>query len=159
MSTIEFKALGADIEYDLADNAHSEQLRINGELIVDCSGDVGAWGDDYHLAIVGLNGAAKEAATRKYLRKRAEALIITEIFQLRETIKTLDSHLMTDTFNKECELGLDVNWFPSCVVVGNSMVSTTQCKTQANFHDFDGDRAKARQVAVDRAASFLAEQS
>lgn len=89
MSTINFTVCGADVVYELADNAKREELRINGETIVDACGDVGAWGNDYHLAIAGLHGAAKAAATDKYLRKRAETLIISELFSLRVMVKDL----------------------------------------------------------------------
>jgi len=87
MSKINFKVCGADIEYELHDIGKSEQLRINGELIVDSFGDVGGWGEDYHSAIAGLNGAAKNSAMSSYLKSRAENLIIQEIFNLREMIK------------------------------------------------------------------------
>lgn len=89
MSTIKFVVFGADVEYELDDNAKREELRINGETIVDAWGDVGAWGQDYQIAVAGLRGAAKEAATTKYLRTRAEFLIIEEIFSLREIVKNL----------------------------------------------------------------------
>ncbi len=91
MSKINFIVCGASIEYELHDVGKSEELRINGEVIVDNCGDVGAWGDDYHFAVAGLHGCAKDAAEQKYLRTRAEALIISEIFCLRETVKDLQS--------------------------------------------------------------------
>lgn len=87
MATINFKALGADIYYELADNGKREELQINGEIIIDAWGDVGAWGSDYHAAIAGLHGAAKSAATNKYLRDRAEALVISELFAMRQMVK------------------------------------------------------------------------
>jgi PII-like signaling protein len=87
MSKIRFEVCGAGVEYELAEHGKHEELRINDELIVDLYGDVGAWGADYHRAIAGLSGAAKSAAEGKYLRQRAEALIISEIFSLREMIR------------------------------------------------------------------------
>jgi len=89
MAKINFEVCGADVEYELHDLGKREELRINGESIIDCWGDVGAWGADYHMAVAGLHGAAKESATYKYLRTRAEQLIIQEIFSLREMVKEL----------------------------------------------------------------------
>lgn len=92
MAKIEFTALGASVTYELCDKGKREELRINGEIITDAWGDVGAWGADYHAAISGLHGAAKDAATCKYLRTRAEHLIISELFIQREIIKDLSSN-------------------------------------------------------------------
>ena len=89
MSEINFTICGADIDYELDDLGKREELRINGESIVDAFGDVGAWGQDYHQAIAGLHGAAKASAEYKYLRTRAESLIIREIFSLREMVEDL----------------------------------------------------------------------
>ena len=91
MSKINFTVCGAEIEYELADNGKREELRINDEVIVAAWGEVGGWGKDYHLAIAGLSGAAKESTTYKYLRERAESMIISEIFSLCETVKELQS--------------------------------------------------------------------
>ena len=87
MSIIKFKSCGAWIDYELANNGKREELRINDVLIVDCWGDVGAWGSDYHLAIAGLHGSAKTSVESAYLKRRAEALLIGEIFNLREQLK------------------------------------------------------------------------
>ena len=83
--------MGAKLNYELHDLGKSEKLHINGEIIIDAWGDVSAWGSDYHSAICGLHGAAKNAATDKYLKSRAERLIIQEIFSLRETIKDMQA--------------------------------------------------------------------
>lgn len=91
MSTINFSVCGADIEYTLADNAKREELSINGQAIVDNYGDLGAWGEDYCAAICGLSGAAKASASEKYLRDRAESMIISEIFSLRQQVKDLQA--------------------------------------------------------------------
>ena len=89
MSKITFEVCGARIDYEL--NAKREELRINDDVIVDCWGDVGAWGKNYHLAVAGLHGCAKVSAEQKYLRSRAEQLIIQEIFNLRAMVKDLQA--------------------------------------------------------------------
>ena len=89
MSKINFRVCGAEIEYELHDLGRSEHLRLNGELIIDTFGDVGAWGRDYHTRIAGLHGCAKVSAEQMYLKDRAESLIINEIFTLREMVRDL----------------------------------------------------------------------
>ena len=89
MSKINFKTCGADIEYELHNLGKSEQLWVNGDLIVDSWGYVGAWGRDYDIAVAGLHGAAKASAENSYLKKRAEYLLIEQIFVLREMVKDL----------------------------------------------------------------------
>jgi hypothetical protein len=87
MSKINFEVCGADISYELHDLNHNELLIINDEVIIDAWGDIGGWGDDYQLSVCGLHGAAKKSATTRYLRERAERLIIAEIFSLRAQLK------------------------------------------------------------------------
>ncbi len=89
MATINFTACGADVIYELADNGKREELLVNDESIIDSWGDLGAWGADYHYAIAGLHGAAKASAEIKYLRNRAEHLLIEQLFCLREELRDL----------------------------------------------------------------------
>jgi hypothetical protein len=91
MSTIKFTALGAEVVYELCDKGKREELRVNDEIITDTWGDVGAWGEDYQMAICGLSGAAKASAEARYLRRRAESLLISQLFSLREQVKELSN--------------------------------------------------------------------
>lgn len=89
MSLIKFNVCGAELEYELHDLGKSESLRVNGELIVDFFGDVGAWGEDYHKMVHGLHGAAKAVVEERYLKDRAQNLLISAIFALRDQVNEL----------------------------------------------------------------------
>ena len=72
MSKIRFEVCGADIEYDLHDLGRSERLRINGELIVDASGDVGAW--RFNITSFGLTECSVLMADGTTTHQRIDAL-------------------------------------------------------------------------------------
>jgi hypothetical protein len=66
-----------------------------------------------------------------------------------------------DALRLECEVGLDVSWFPGSVQVGNALSKVGECRCQEYFHMHlarhpdSSSQTAARRRATVRAAALL----